>query len=398
MEGDSELVPEILPVDSRLVAVGSASAFLDIISRALRVVPDKEVVSGTSYVKLDAREARSGTADFVRATATDGTLIVSAVEGDVSVRHQGSILIPGQKICSILKTVPEDRILFQVSGTEAIIRSGRSQWKVQLPPGDSLPAAPDVSKLEAVPVPRVEFLASLKAAEASASKTAARSSLMQVKVEQGHITGTDGNRIHRSYYDQDSPLDFSIPLATCQEVMRLLAASEDSHLLVGTDGKTMVFSIDKDYVISSHMLVDFPDIEPLLIRSSMNIKHTLSVDSEALRKAAERVRVNSDPEFSSVFLMVTKDNEGTWGAALRSKDRQGNSAHEFFPANWDGPQEPREFCVNHKHLISLLDSYPKTRVNFHVGDDTRSSKSPLVIEDDSIFVGLVQQMRADYMD
>lgn len=398
METDPELIPEILPSETRLALQGSASELLGVITRASRVVPDKEVVPGTSFVLLEARESVSGTQEYLRASATDGTIFVSAIGDDCVVRHAGAALIPGQKLKAILKMVPEDLVAIQVIGNEALIRSGQSQWKVQLPPGDSLPSSYVLTGITPVVLDRMPFLASLKAAEAAASHTSARAALMQVKVRDGHITGQDGNRIHRAFFSDNSDLEMSIPLSTCLEVIQMLEASEDSHFRAGTDGRKMVFSADKDYVVSSSMIVDFPDVDPILIRSSMNVRNSLTLNTEELSNAIKRVRVNSDPDFSSIFLAVAKSREGQWGASLRSIDRQGNSAHEFLSAHWDGPQAPREFCVNHKNLSDLLDSYPGVEVTFKVGDDTQSAKSPLLVEDDSRFIGLLQQMRSDYLN
>ena len=398
-EEDPELIPEILPVDSRLVVSGSVSDFIDVLSRVSRVIPSKEVIPGTAHVLLEAKARSASTAGHVRTTASDGVNTLSAVFSDnLQVRVAGKALIPGTKFISILKLAPTDSFGLQVLGNEAIIRSGQAQWRVQLVPGSSLPDLPPVDALQRVEIERLPFLEALEGSVRAASHAAARSSLMQVKVDEGSITGMDGNRIHRCSYSDDCPLEVSIPVGTCQELIRMLKASDDSHLGAGSDGKHMVFAIGKDFLISSSLLVEFPDVDPLLIRAGMNVKHRLSIERDPLRAAITRVRVNADPDYSSIFLLISRGSEGEWGVSVRAQDRQRNSALETVPATWNGPQEVRDFCVNHRNLTDLLDSYEESTVVFQVGDDTQSVKSPLLVEDDGKFIGLIQQMRSDYLD
>lgn len=395
---DEELIPEILPLDARLAFQGPVAGLIDILSRATRVIPNKVVIEGTSEVLLEAKPQKAGTAEFLRATATDGSLTVSAVGADIDVRLPGSALIPGQKFLSILKMAPSEEVAVQIVGNTALIRSGRAQWKVQLVSGNSLPWTPNVEGLERVAMPRKEFLGALRAATVAASHILARASLMQVQVRAGAVTGTDGNRAHRSFFSQaHQDIDFSVPVSTAEEVIRLLDSSDEEHFSLGYGHSNMIFVVDRDYVVSSALITQFPDVDPLFIRASMLSKNSLTVDIHDLSKAVKRVRVNSDPDFSSIFLSITKLPDETWGLAVRAKDRLGNSAYEYLPASWDGPQEPRDFCVNHKGLLDLLDCLPGDEVCFQVGEDTQSVKSPLLVEADDSFTGLLVQMRSDYL-
>lgn len=390
---DQELIPEILPVDSRLFVSGPVSDFIDIISRALRVVPTKEVIPGTAHVLLEAKPRKSGTQSHLRASGTNGSITVSAVGQDITVTRDGSALIPGQKFLSILKMAPERDVSVNVVGNQAILRSGRAQWRVQLVPGGSLPSIPDISSLEQAQVASQPFLVALKAAILASSSSTARSSLMQVRVEDGFITAMDGNRIHRKAFGpEDDSLSLSIPLSTCLEVVKLLESSSEEHFLIGSGGKNMAFLADRDYIVSSALVTEFPEVEPILVRASMQSKYEFTVAVSELKSAVQRVRVNADPDFSAIFLSL--DGESL---SVRSQDSQGNSAYEQIEleARWEF--DPRELCVNHKHLTDLLDSYPDEYVTFQVGEDSQSVKSPLLVESDGDFVGLLQQMRSDYL-
>jgi len=395
---DSELIPEILPTDSRLFVSGEVADFLDIISRALRVVPAKESIPGTAHVLLEAKPRKGGTHSHLRATGTDGSITVSSVGQDIEVTREGAALIPGQKFLTILKMAPKDTISINVVGNQALLRSGKAQWRVQLAPGDSLPSIPDISVLDQVEIQRLPFLRALKSAVLAASHLPARASLMQVHVFKGAITAMDGNRLHRAHFStSDDALNMSIPLSTCLEVIKLLESSSEEHVLIGSSRKTMAFLVDTDYIVSSALVTDFPEVEPILVRAGMQARYEFTVDAQELKSAVQHVRVNADPDYSAIFLTLEHSTRDGQFLSVRSLDQQGNSAYEQIDVTWDGGQDTRELCVNHRNLTDLLDCFGDEPVSFKVGEDFQSVKSPLLVESDSRFTGLLQQMRSDYL-
>jgi len=209
---DSEFVPEILPVDARLSIKASVSKLLALFSRAAAVLPQREVIPGTAHALLEAVQTTNTQAAHLRITASDGDQTVSVVVDDISVLMAGAVLVPAKRISDILKLAPSATAKIEVIGTAAIIRSGRAQWTVQIPVGDSLSTLLDVSGIELQTVAIGPFVNALSIARKAAS-TSARLALSQVQVRNQTVTGCDGGRLHRADLGVvATTTDVSIPL------------------------------------------------------------------------------------------------------------------------------------------------------------------------------------------
>lgn len=401
---DTEFVPEILPVDARLSLRGPVAVFIKLFERAASVTPTKEVILGTGYALLEAFQTSATEVSHVRITATDGDQTVSVVVDGVTVLMEGAVLVPGKKFLDILKLAPTAEVKIEVLGNTATLRSGRAQWTVQTPVGDSLPPLPNVDSIELQEVLRVPFLKALVVARASASSTSARSSLMQVQLRSSAITGCDGGRLHRQRIeDFPADIDMTIPIKVVDELIRQLKVSTSPYLSLGSNDYHLVFRIEQDSIIAQRLLVAFPDVENLLLGPAFSNQNTLTVDTTELAAVVSRIRVNADPDYSAIFLALIPgklDTAGSqsWLLAVRAKDRNGNSSQEVIECQYVGSGKSRELCVNHRYLSEFLSSYPDVEAVFKLGDDTKSIRYPLFLEDEvSGFTGFVQQMNPAYL-
>jgi DNA polymerase III sliding clamp (beta) subunit (PCNA family) len=400
---DPEYVPEILPVDARLSLRGPVARFIELFERAASVSPKKEIIPGTGYSLIEGFAADSSATSYVKISATDGEQTISVVVEGIKVAMAGAVLVPAQKILEILKRTPTDSVKLEVLGNSATLRSGRAQWTVQTPTGDSLPPTPDISDIELHSVGRKPLLRGLEVARKAVAGTAARPALMQAQVRDGAITAADGGRVHRQRVDGlTDELDFAIPVRVMDELMSALRASDAEKIELGASDYHLVFQIDQDSLIAQRLLIPFPDVDPLLLGPAFSNQNSLGVDSNQLAEVVKRVRVNADPDYSGIYLVLVpgqKDTEGTlmWSLAVRARDRIGNSAQELMECRWIGSSKPREVCVNHRYLSDLLTSYNQDDAIFRLGEDTKSVKNPLFIEDTALgFSGIVQQMRGEF--
>lgn len=396
---DEELVPEILPVDARLSVKGQVSKLLALFERAAAVSPTKETIPGTLYSLLEAEQSSGSTAAFARITASDGEQSISVVVDGLTVLMAGSVLVPAKRILDILKLVPSATVTLEVIGSAAIIRSGRAQWTVQTPVGDALDTLPDVADIEVRSVPVGPFLSALVAARKAASVLSNRASLMQLLVRDGTVTGCDGGRLHRAYIEGlAEDIHVTIPVKAVDELVKALRATESQFFEMGYDDRNLVFRIDQDTLTSHRMLLPFPDVEGLLMGPAFSNSNSLTVNTSELANSIKRIRINADPDYAGIFLGLIpgkKDAAGqiSWSLAVRTRDRLGNTSQEVIECQWVGSNTARELCFNHHYLSDLLAAYGEESVVFRMGDDTKTVKTPLLLEDKTTgFSGIVPQM------
>lgn len=403
---DVELVPEILPVDARLVIKGPTAKIRALFERAASVAvisAEKEVLSGTSMALLEGIPASSGELAHARVTATDGEMTLSVVADGVQVLMPGEVLLPARKMLDCLKLAPADTVKIEVIGSTAHLTSSRAQWHIQAVVNQDLPPLANVDDILVTTVPVKPFLEALKITRRSVSSNF-RPALMQASVERGHISSSDGNRMLRQTIEGlPEDLVMTIPVAVMDEVTRALSRSGDEFFDVGADPSFLVFRFGDDVLIAKRLITAFPNIEQMILNPAFSNLMTLDVDREELLQVIERVRVNANPDYAALFLALvpgTKDDAGhiPFQLAVRSRDPQHNTAQEIMDCTFEGSNKGREICVNHKFLTDLLESYTGERITIKLGPDTKKERFPLFVEDpESGFSGVIAQLRSDYM-
>lgn len=396
---DPEFIPEILPVDARLSVKAPVAKLQELFSRAAAVLPQKESIPGTAHALLEAVQTSNTEVAHVRITASDGDQTVSVVVDGVTVLMAGAVLVPAKRIHDILKLAPSEVAKIEVLGTAALIRSGRAQWTVQTPVGDSLSTILDVSDIELQDVPVGPLVSALSIARRAASNTDARLALMQVQIRNGTVTGCDGGRLHRADLREISTTtDVTIPVKVADELIKALRATDAEFMQMGYDDRHLVFRIEQDSIVAQRPLIPFPEVESLLLGPAFSNTNSLTVDRRELADSIKRVRINADPDSAVIFLSLVpgkKDDAGhlSWSLAVRSRDRQGNASQEILECQWVGSGKPREMAFNHHYVSDLLAVYDAETAIFKVGDDTKTLRTPLFLEDRVTgFTGIVQQV------
>lgn len=395
LQDDEYLVPEILPSTAALNFTASVAKVRNLFARAASVTPTREVVPGTAFALLEAMPDTRSHVAHIRLTASDGERTISIVEDGVSVKVPGSALLPPKRVADILRLAPTDSVEFTVVGSSALVRSGRARWTIQVPEGDSsglteLSSVGTVSMTETGVEP---FLRALRVTQVAASTTNARTSLMQIHLKDGAFLASDGGRVHRAVVEGlDATLNTTIPIGAVGELVRALDLTQDQTLEFGFNDSTVVFRIGDDTIVAKKMLLPFPNFKEVLLSPKLTNTHRLLVSRTELSDSIKRVRVNADPEIAVVTLETMRGarSEDDWVLVVKSRDRSGNTAQEIVDCQWSG--KVMEVSYNHHHLTDLLDACVGEDVLIRLGNDTKSTKNPLYVEDSNSLTGIVQQV------
>lgn len=392
---EPELNAEILPADARLSFTAPVGVLMEMFSRAASVSPVKEIIPGTAHALLEVQQTSTQQAAHVRLTATDGDQTVSVVMDQVTVQMDGAALIPARRVHDILKQAPTSTARLEVVSSSLTIRSGRALWTVQLPVGEELTGRLDVSGIEMRPVSGEELSNALAHARLAASATNARISMTQVQIRNGSITACDGGRLHRVIVDGLShEINVTIPAKSVDEIIKALKTSDEGMVSFGYDQTHVVVEVGRDVVVAQRLLIEFPDVEPLVLGPTFDNELTLTVSRNELLDAVKRVRVNSDPDSAAITLSVLPGKEDelglTWVLVIQSRDRLGNAAKEAMLCSWSGTKG-RAVTMNHRYITDVLSIIEEDEAQIKIGPDSKTVKSPILIQD-PYFIGVIQQM------
>lgn len=394
---DSELVPEILPVDARLSIVGSAQIIVSMLQSALEVVPAKEIIPNTGFILVEGVEATESHISYLRVSSTDGERSIALLNDSIGIKLPGSVLIPGKRLLTILKLVGDGIVRIDVVGTSATIRSGRVVWTVSTPPVDhSLPSFSSVENLEFHTLDAKTLLRSLELVYPAISKSSSRQSLMQVDLSHSAMIACDGVRAHKIRIDSiPSTVKTTIPLRFIETAIKELRSFGEGTVEFGTDKSTVAVNFGKNVLMSQRLNFSYPDVNHLILGPALSNEETLEFDVAELTDTVKRVRVNSDPDFYAIFLSLRTTTGGTT-LTVRARDKAGNSSQESFPVNYTG-KSPRELVVNHRHLLDYLSCLTSERATFKLGESTKTKQAPIYVEDET-FVGSLMPMAANVVN
>lgn len=375
---DSELVPEILPVESRLSIEGNASVLSLLFASANTIAPVKAILPNTDYVLLESFDATAKHVSHIQVSATDGERAITLIDDSFTIRMAGQVLVPGRRVAEILKMVPDETVRIDVIGTIATIRSGPAVWSVATPSSDAtLPAFADIDEMKFYPVAREDILQALELTYPAVAKTTARHSLMQAEILKGNLTACDGVRAHRvSVPGLDKALKTTLPLSFIVTAIKELRAFDGETIEIGSNHSTVVFHFGKNILRSQRLNYTFPEVDHLVLGPALQNDQKLTVEVSELADVVRRVRINADPDFSALFLSL-RQVKGTWSLTVHARDKQGNSSQETVPCEYVGPDASKDLVVNHKYFLDFLACLSTKAVTFKLGETTKLKQSPI---------------------
>ncbi len=357
-----------------------------LLERAAPVVPTRDVMPVLKNFQFDARPGR------LRVVATDMELSMVATAELVTVDTPGIAVFPARKLMEILRKAADGDVRLRVVAGTARITVGRTTWTQKLLGGDDYPDLPVISEAVLVQVDRAGFAAALHAVRYAASKEArgSRGSLMMIDVRDGRLTACDGSRFQQATLG-DLSLSFALPIGAVDALLKLLAKTDLADISIGESVNHLIFRLGSDLFIVNKVLAQFPDMDSTFLRPALANRHTLTVDRATLVTAVERVRINADAETSAIALRL-----GPGRIVVASRDKYGNEATETIDAAWTGPE--RDIVVNHAFLTDMIGAHGGHELVFHLGDDTKTRKSPVLLRNpDTGAVGVLQQMLGEWV-
>lgn len=396
MEDDeTELVPEILPIDARLAVFGDAKILASLFQSALDIAPLKEIIPNTGYLVLEGVEQSIESTSHVKVSATDGERSITLISDSLDVKLGGSVLVPGKRIFDILKLIGENPVRIDILGTTATLRSGRAVWTVSTPPSEAfLPTFSNVDDISLMSIETKSFLNALELVQPAIAKTSARQSLMQVNISKGTLTSCDGVRTHRVAVD-GLPKGFSttLPLKFVESAIKELRSHQEEFIQFGSDHSAVVLHLGTNILMSQRLNFDYPDVDHLMLGPALSNDESLTIDVTEVVSAVKRVRVNADPEFYALHLAI-RQSKGEWSLTVRARDKEGNTSQETLPVEFSGTSA-RDLTVNHRYFLDFL-SCLNTTATLKLGESTKTKQAPIYASENG-FTGSLAMMSPSFV-
>jgi DNA polymerase III sliding clamp (beta) subunit (PCNA family) len=328
--------------------------------------------------------------------AADQRLAVFTEVQAVIAQSAGQVYLPARKLKAILAEARDGDVTVSAKGSQALVTAGSAAWHLRLFPPDGYTGLPDLSDAQFAPVSREVLRTALETVRHAVSKDGGRPSFTQVRIaasDEGMFACAAGSNQFSRAPVPGFPCDMLIPGPALDDLVRLLAKSQEDKVEVAAAGPYAVFRAGPVTMAALRTAKDFPDTDKLFLQLVRGNDMTLRVDRDELTAAIRRVRINADTTTSAVALIADSDDGKRGRLTVTSRDKDANSAEEVIPAEWE--HGLTVLAVNAVFLSAALAVHPSPVCEFKVGKDRGKVRAPLLLEDSVKQVsGICYQMPA----
>lgn len=289
--------------------------------------------------------------------------------GALSEPTENQFRMTGPQFLSIVSSADRE-IEFSADDTFATIRSGSSVWKEPMPTSEVKEIEfPD--KLTCT-VNSYALLTAINTVKYAVDSDSVRPALYMVDVINGRARACNGFQYHESDTKTEG-LTFTIPggmVDSFSTVMRYF----EGDVEFAEDEEFYYFRNNDDLVTIHKLSSHFPDLDRLLVRPlKSEVPALLKVDKAALVQAVKRVKLVIDESYPYVELHISKNE-----VVVRGTQKSGAEAATSVKAHW--ATKPRVATFNVQHLSRTLNNLPDGELELRFGNDTKTKKSPMVME------------------
>lgn len=321
------------------------SSILREISVAHEIISSKNVLSILSNILLEV---------------SDNKLVVKAT--DLKVNYESVIPVeteePGtttvfcEKFLNILRSLPEEKILFNMKGDFLHITNNDNSINFQLNTinPEKFPEIQDIDSSRYFEFPQKDFISMISQTIFSVSDDETRyfmnGSFLEKVEDKLVMVATDGKRLsYISKVINDSIPDFNgiiIPPKVLTMIKKL--ASGEGNLFLAVSDKTLYIKFDNQKLSSTLIEGQFPNYNRVIPE---NQKFKMIIKKEDFMNALKRVSILAEQRSKRIYLSTEKGK-----LKLKSEESDIGLAQEEINCQYDGDE--LVFALNYVYLIDPL--------------------------------------------
>ncbi len=303
-------------------------------------------------------------------TATDMELeLVASTE--LPDAEAGEVTVPARKLVDICRSLPADaEIRLEVDGERALIRSGRSRFKLTTLPAVDYPSSDRLTGELRVTVKEGQLRRLLELTHFAMAHQDVRYYLNGLLLDIGEgllrAVATDGHRLAIAeipVQTGDAARQVIVPRKGISELLRLLG-NGDEEVIIEVGSNAIQIALPEVRLTSKLIDGKFPDYRRVVPKGEDSDK-TVVVDRERVRQALARAAILSNDKYRAVRLCLEAN-------VLRvvANNPEQEEAEDEVEVAYEG--EGLEIGFNVSYLIDALTALPGEEAEIHLGDSSSS--------------------------
>ncbi|RIK10294.1 MAG: DNA polymerase III subunit beta [Acidobacteria bacterium] len=343
------------------------------VQSAARAVSQRATQPALSGILIRAAGGQASGALPVSLSGTDQSVSVTACVAG-SVEESGSVLIPSRYLQDIVKTLGAGTVLIESSGSEAVITSGKSHFKLRTLPAEDYPNLATLGEIEGqrgAEISADQLEEAINQVASSASTDEARPILTGVLLtEVGgrlRLVATDSYRLSIRDLDAGEGLVAEggclIPARALSEVGRTIKSESAKSVSVALGEREAGFVAGSVSILARLIEGEFPDYEKL-IPASFERKLTISKTefSDTLRRVGTLAQQNTPVRIACSASGVS--------VSVREQDI-GEADEDISDVKFEG--EDLTIAFNPGYLREAISACPGETVAIEIVDELKAA-------------------------
>lgn len=321
--------------------------------------------------------------DSLTLTGTDLEVELKATVDGVKVDQPGSATVPAKKLADIWRAMPEGcEVTIETQEDRAIVRSGRTRFKLAVLPVQDFPASDSQADDHTVELPQGAVIRLIDQVSFSMAQQDVRyflnGMLLEVSPEHVRTVATDGHRLAMCTMvgsTTDQLVQSIVPRKGVLELRKLLVDDDEPVRLQLSSNHLRV--TQGPFTLTTK-LVDgkFPDYEKVVPRETAR---QVIGDREVLRRGFQRASILSNEKYRGVRLSFEGEQ-----LTIQANNPEQEEAEEVVTVEYAG--EPMEIGFNVSYLQDILGVLNTEQIRLSVSDSNSSALIEGLGNDDCLFV------------
>ncbi|MEK3885374.1 DNA polymerase III subunit beta [Paenibacillus sp. PL2-23] len=310
------------------------------------------------YVTLTASDTDISIQSFI--TVEQGDLIIATVD------KPGSVVLPSKFFAEIVKKLPSDQVVIEVSASfQTTIRSGSTEIQMVGLDPEEFPILPDVEQKDVLQVPGDLIKSMIKQTIMAASTSEQTPILTGVlwNLHEGELkfVATDRHRLasRRTNVNADSSYHFSNVVISAKTLSELSRLIPDQNTLVDIVVAENQVLFKVDHILFYTRILDgtYPDTSKII---PQQFETELVLDTKLVMDAIDRAYLMSREEKTNIVRLVAFE-DGTIEISSSSTEL-GRVTEQLEAISMKG--EPLRISFNSKYMLDVLKVIDSERLFF----------------------------------
>jgi DNA polymerase-3 subunit beta len=350
---------------------------MDVLDKIAKVIPAKPAIASTGGILLEAKK------DGITLTATDLQLTLKLFL-ECTVKDKTDVLIPGKKIISLIREIPEEKVKIATGESGIIIEDKNFQYKFLIMDINDYPKLPsdkdfagDENTLNISSEVFQEMITrTAYCINPDEPRIYFRGVLIDLRDGHLNMVATDTRRL--SLVRKPMQTGKKMKLILPQRLLEVLPSIvKEGEMTISFTKNQIRFQTDRVTLISQLLEGEFPDYMKVIPPSEKLSSAT--IEAKQLLSSLERLVLLSSDTFNSVKMSFRRDM-----LVLNIESPQLGTGEEKLKIQYSGPDATIIF--NPVYFIQFLKTVPQETVTFSFADPLKPARLNGTGADDYIYV------------